>query len=118
MDYARHEAEMRQSADDGADTRAHLEAAARKGSAEAIAALRGPEFPEELEYLWGWVMELHGRSGVGMAGLAPLTYSTIAAWSELTGAEPGPLDVEALMALDAVLLSGSRPKESTANRKH
>jgi len=58
-----------------------------------------------LRYLWEWVRALHGRSGVGPAGLAPLSYETVAAWARLSGERPRPFEVEALMDLDAVLLS-------------
>lgn len=40
-----------------------------------------------------------------MNGFAPLSYATIAAWAELTGASPSAEDVRALMLLDAVLSS-------------
>lgn len=103
--YARHEAMLRQRTDDGAETRAYLEASAAKGNAEAIERLRGPEFPEDMEYLWVWALEMHGRSGANMAGLNPLTYGTIRDWSALTEQYPDPLEVQALMAVDAALRS-------------
>lgn len=93
--------------------RTHLEAAARRGNAHAKAKLEGPEFPESLDYLHGWLHELHGRSGVGVSGLAPMTYETIAAWSALTGQQPDALDVNALLRLDSVLLSPPDEQEHT-----
>ena len=113
VEYARWDAEMRHKTDDGAEVRAYLEASARKGNAEAVAKLHGPEFPEDVEYLWHWGLELHGRSGIGMAGLAPLAYGTVTDWALLTGNVPDALEVEALIAIDAALLSAGRsPKES------
>jgi hypothetical protein len=82
-----------------------LEQAARRGRAEAIRELAGPDFPEALEYLYDWLYELHGRSGVGFNGFGPLTYETVMAWASLTGAAPSPLDVRALLTLDSILLS-------------
>ena len=108
VEYARWDAGMRRKADDGAEARAHLEASARRGNPDAIAALNGPEFPEDMEYLWQWALEMHGRSGVGMAGLAPLGFSTIADWCVLTGTTLDPLEVEGLLAVDAALLSAGR----------
>ncbi len=107
-EYARWDAEMRRKGDDGTEARAHLESSARRGNPEAIAKLAGPEFPEDMEYLWAWTMETHGRSGVGMAGLAPLGYGTIADWSALTGNDPDPLEVEGMIAIDAALMAGAR----------
>lgn len=112
VEYARWDAEMRHKADDGAEARAHLEASARKGNPEAAAKLAGPEFPEDVEYLWMWALELHGRSGASMAGAAPLAYSTLMDWAALTGNEPDALEIEGLLAIDAALLSAGRPKES------
>ena len=86
------------------------ELAAARGNEAARRKLDGPEFPEELAYVWEWARELHGRSGVGMAGIAPLSYQTIDAWQKLTGTMLTPLDVEALIAVDGALLSASRPK--------
>lgn len=71
---------------------------------ELLAELEGPSAPACLEYLRGWLFELHGRSGVGMSGVAPLSYGTIADWTRLTGAIVRPEEVRALIRLDAVLL--------------
>lgn len=38
-----------------------------------------------------------------MAGVNPLSYAEIMAWSELTGADPRPHEVAALIEIDAVL---------------
>jgi hypothetical protein len=83
--------------------RVHLAAAAARGNAAARAALAGPDCPDALRHVLEWARELHGRSGVGMAGLAPLAYGTIADWARLTGRRPRPHEVEALITLDAVL---------------
>jgi hypothetical protein len=101
--YARHEARLNQRTEDGATRRAYLERSAARGNPASIAALRGPEYPEELEYLLGWAQQLLGRSGVGMDGAAPLGYSTVADWSRLAGIDIEPHEVDALMALDAVM---------------
>jgi hypothetical protein len=68
----------------------------------AAAALQGPEYPEHLLYLVGWMRSLVGRSGVGVSGAAPLSYREVLAWSALTGNSPSPWDVDALMVLDSV----------------
>jgi hypothetical protein len=92
--------------------RVHLEQLAARGHAQSIAWLLGPDYPPELDYLRSWVRELHGRSGVGMSGLSPLTYSTIADWARLKGFVPEPHEVDALIALDAVMLyPGKREEE-------
>lgn len=105
MEYAAHEARLNQPAKDGTPERVHVEALAKRGNARAQSMLIGPPLPDTLAYLWNWALELHGRSGVGMHGLNPLTYTTIADWARLTRRHPGPLEVEALIRLDAVLLN-------------
>lgn len=113
MDFARHHVESNRLVDDVA-VREHWEAAARKGNPEAIAKLRGPEMPESVAYLWLWILELHGRSGATMSGLAPLSYETIAHWSTLTGRNPDPLEVRALIDLDSVLMGQYRDPDAKA----
>ena len=103
MDYARHQAECSKRADGGATQRDHWELAAAQGSTVARAKLEAPEFPEELAYMWDWTTELHGRSGVNMAGLNPLSYGTIDAWGRLTDRVLTPHEVEGLILLDAAL---------------
>jgi hypothetical protein len=56
-----------------------------------------------LEYLFGWAKALHGRSGFSEFGVAPLSYATVEAWSRLMDVRVDPHEVEALMALDAVM---------------
>ncbi len=103
----RHEARLdRVVKDDPANAteRDHLMVAAGKGVASAIRALAGPGFPDGMGYLYGWAQELHGRSGVGMSGYNPLTYSTIADWARLKDVDIEPHEVDALLYLDAVML--------------
>jgi hypothetical protein len=103
--YAQHHARLDALAPDGKSTiRAHYEAAAKRGDSRSQAALDGPEFPETLDYLWGWAMALYGRSGAGTAGFAPLSYQTLQAWSALTGNELTRWEVDALVRIDAALL--------------
>lgn len=81
------------------------------GSAKARRALEPPPFPETLRYLWDWARELHGRSGLGTAGVAPLSYTTVVHWSELTGNKPTHYEVDALMELDAILCTPPERKD-------
>jgi hypothetical protein len=90
-----------------------MEAAARRGDAKALEQLEPPPCPEGAEYLVGWAYQLWGRSGAGMAGLAPLSHTEIAAWARLTGNDPDPLEVEALIVLDRVLLEPDSAAEQT-----
>ena len=101
--------------DMGSPVRASYEVSARKGSPAALEMLaRADACPESLTYLRSWAYTLHGRSGVGMQGYAPLTYGTIADWSRLMGIDPLPHEVDALMQLDAILCN---PPEMTDESK-
>jgi hypothetical protein len=73
--------------------------------------LEGPECPESLGYLLEWARQLHGRSGVGMNGFAPMTWATLDAWARWTGNIPDRDEIDALFILDAVLLSPPKDGE-------
>ena len=93
--------------------REHLEQRATKGdegAKQAQAELSGPEPPEELIYLWTWWIELNRSRGGGMNGPEGLTYQGIDAWARLTGADPEPVEVEALFELDAAVREPSEPQ--------
>lgn len=116
IEATRHHARLDQPRDDGTTAREHLQAAAARGNASAQADLDAHPYPELLLYLVGWAQELVGRSGVGMSGLAPLSYREVEAWSRLTGHRPSAGEVEALMALDSVLRHPEPPKTAQVPR--
>lgn len=117
MDYARHHVELARKGPDGASQRATWELAAQRGNEDARRKLQGPEFPEHMAHIWEWTQELHGRSGMGMAGLAPLSYQTIQAWQALTGVHLSPLEVEALIAVDGAMLNARLGEEPGDTQK-
>jgi hypothetical protein len=57
-----------------------------------------------LEYLYRAAIEMHGRSGVGMGGLMPVSFTTIADYSRLKDIQFRPHEVDAIVQLDSVLL--------------
>lgn len=86
--------------------RQHLEQRIRQGGPrgeEAQLRLDGPPVPDVMQYLYGWMNEVTGRSGVGMEGIAPLSYQTIESWAKLTGRSPLPYEIHALMKLDRII---------------
>lgn len=93
--------------------RKHLEFAASRGNKAAIAALEGPECPDSLRYLLALARALHGRSGVGMNGLAPLTYTTIYHYSRLMRMTLDTEDVEAVILIDGILLFPGDPEKES-----
>lgn len=76
------------------------------GDVRSIALLAGgPECPEPLEYLRDWLYAVHGRSGVGMSGIAALSWPTLDAWARHMGLRPDRAEIDALFMLDGVLLA-------------
>lgn len=75
------------------------------GNLRAILRLAPPwPIPEAVAHLWRWAVELHGRSGGGMGGLMPLSYSELRAWAKLRDIRIRPHEVDALIRIDAVML--------------
>ena len=114
MNYARHEAVLRQTDESGFSARDHLEGLVARGNAsdELLAKLEGPPLPAALAYMWDWTLELHGRSGFSQVGVHPLSYSTIADWARLNDLQPQPHEVQGLLALDAILCSKPKPEDA------
>lgn len=88
-------------------TRRLLRLEATKGTEhpETVKARReveGPPAPDALAYLLQWSWELYGRSGIGMHGFAPLSFTTIRDWATLTDRAVEPHEVHALLMIDAV----------------
>jgi hypothetical protein len=104
IDFARHEAQLRERTDDGTTRRAYLEAAARRGSETAQAALDGPAFPYALAPLWAVFERLDMMRAAGMNGPERLTPSHIRDASLLFGWRLQPHEVDALVALDLATL--------------
>jgi hypothetical protein len=104
MAYAAHEATMRKPDERGFAQRDHLRGLVRRGMATEAQRrlLAGPPFPDLLAYLWDWFMELDRARTIGMNGPDLLTYQVIDAWARLTGREPWPHEVAALISLDLV----------------
>lgn len=62
------------------------------------------EYEPDFEYLLEWTKLLHGRSGAGFSGFSRLSPSVLAEWSRMMDISLHPLEIEALMYLDDVLL--------------
>lgn len=92
-----------------------MEQAAKFGSKAATKKLESvPVCPAQTEYLVEWVSQLFGRSGIGFGTIAPLSYSTIAFWSELKRVTLEPYEVEALIVLDAAMRAEESPEPQEA----
>lgn len=103
MDFARHDAILRKPAKDGVATRVHLESAARRGHATAIAKLQGPPFPESLSELWQQFKTLDSMRREATNGLAALTPGDIRAANELFDWDLRPHEADAIRAIDLVV---------------
>lgn len=93
-----------------------LEAAARQGVERARRRLDGPECPPRLRGLLALARALHGKSGVTMAGLAPLSYATLRHYRLERGLPRFDEDeIDAVFVLDAVMLNPGTFEESEAS---
>jgi hypothetical protein len=103
--FVAHEARMRAPADKEGrvSVRTALTAAAARGVESAIKGLASPPFPEALEYLWDWFMELDRTRTTGFNGPDPITYPIIESWARLMDRHPSPTDVELLLQMDLVM---------------
>jgi hypothetical protein len=103
VEYVAWETKLNTPDKDGVTLRSMQEERLRRNLPGAREALEGPMFPLDMEHIYLWNQELFGRSGIGMSGVAPLSYGAISDWSRLTGNSPEPDEIQALLRLDAVM---------------
>ncbi len=91
----------------GGTVRSNAEIAAQRSPSKfrdkALQVLQGPIFPDALEHLWGWHLEITMGLGENHDGsAASLTWSSYNAWREATGARPYTDEKFALFLLDRI----------------
>ena len=79
-------------------------------SQEAREKLKPIEYDDCLQYMWGWFCDLSGGRGYSETGPAPLTYTEIKAWAELTKQDPEAWEIEVLKRIDRTFISESLKK--------
>lgn len=75
----------------------HLRQVEKQKGSDVIPEL---EIPEDGQHIWNWFMELHNKRGSTGFGAAPLLYSEVKAWKELTRVVIEPWEVLAIMSMD------------------
>ena len=106
FDYARADFKLNRREPDGHTLRHHLETAAQQGNGAAILELDDqPDLPYCLTYLWGWFGELAARRQSNGMDVSPIAWREIEAWATLTGRDPKPWEIKALVKLDDLLLN-------------
>lgn len=83
---------------DGSTLRQNL---AKAEEATGQALIEHPELPIGGAMLWEWFWELDCARAYTGSGPAPITYTDIAAWAQLTKAEPEEWEVRALKMMDS-----------------
>ncbi|MFO0271361.1 MAG: hypothetical protein ACK53W_12605 [Gemmatimonadota bacterium] len=63
-----------------------------------------PPIPDCIAHVWEWWVDIASSRGSTGFGPAAITYSEIAAWAALTGADPTPFEVQALRAIERAYL--------------
>ena len=66
--------------------------------------LKPKELPDCMIYLWQTFISISGCRQHGMSGPLAISYSEMKSWSELTGNELSPLDIEILRRLDSLYI--------------
>lgn len=104
LEFAEHQRVLAQVDKDGIPWRDHLTKLVDLGR-KPDSDLIGPDLPNTVGYLWAWFAELASCRSVGMAGINPINFVDIDAWSRLTGRNVQPYEVRALLDLDRVMRS-------------
>ena len=109
--YVHHETALRRPNEDGSSRIAGLEASAKHGNKDAIAALTPPEFPDALSYLYDAFYAVSAGRGEGMNGPAALSYPDVESWSRLTTQSLEAHEIEALFTVDRAFRAALREPE-------
>jgi len=70
----------------------------------ALDDLIGPPLPPLAERAWAVFGQLNGTRASGMQGVAPITFTELAAFQDVTGTRLTPLDVALVREADAVFV--------------
>ncbi len=61
--------------------------------------------PSALLDVWFWFQQLSRTRSSNGFGQDAISYAEVLAWSKLTGTQPDPLEIQALMAIDSVYIA-------------
>lgn len=78
---------------------------AEKSSGKMVPELHPDPLPRNIEYLWGWFLDLHSSRGSNGAGPNPIGFPDIRFWAELSGERPSPWEVLMIRRLDQIYIS-------------
>jgi hypothetical protein len=98
---------------DGQTLRRHLEIAAESTGAVPQRLREHGTLPLGYEHLWQWFGQLSRTRSVGLS-VGPISYTEVAAWSDLTGNRPTPFEVELLMDMDVLLMASQAQARTKA----
>jgi len=68
---------------------------------------RPPELPLDFAHVWNSFIELHNARGGSGFGPNPISYTEIASYRAVTGADLSPWEVKVIRALDTLYLETS-----------
>lgn len=103
MSYAEWVFELSTTDQSGITKRAHLEQV-YKSTKKMPDDLKPREIPQPLLYIWQTFVSISACRQSGFSGPLAISYTEIKSWSELTGNDLTPLDVDILRKLDALYL--------------
>jgi hypothetical protein len=78
-----------------------------------------PEIPFYIEHVWEWFWKLNRGRTYGFSSPNPLSWESIKGWSDLTGTQIRPIEVEILFEIDSVYLkyTADRQKKESKTKK-
>lgn len=74
--------------------------------------------PMEAEHLWNWFWSLSSaRGSSGFGGAAPLSFTEIRAWIEVTGLTVHPWEIDAIRAMDGAYMQAQAEMSKAKSSK-
>lgn len=116
VEFGKREFELDAPQEDGSRLRDHAQSIL-KATGQMPEEYQSLKPPEAVIHCWHWFIELNRTRASNGFGQNPISYTEIVSWSQLTGVDPEPLEVQAIMALDAAYMSVQADEIKKRSRK-
>lgn len=109
--FAEHEFRLGKRGKDGKTLRETLQVVERMTGHMPIEGVNPAEFPQEIEHLWGWFLQLNAKRPQAMNGISPIPESEMHYFFSNRQIQPQAWEVDAISAIDVVAITAAQEEQ-------